>query len=98
MEDYTVVKQSVEGEVIPQGVSKTETDISVNWHIKYGKQAFYVRFRKDGSEPPWFQVAKWTKNERDFDNNPVKDGWEIGIDQIHELLLKEEAQEDKING
>ena len=91
MEDYTVVKQSVEGEVIPQGVSITETDISVNWHIRYGKQAFYIRYRKDDSLPPRLEVARWTKSSHSYPDNPVEDGWILSIDEIHERLLELES-------
>ena len=95
MEDYTVVKQSVEGEVIPQGVSKTETDISVNWHIKHGKQAFYIRYRKDNSLTPWLQVARWTKSLHSYPDNPIEDGWILSIDEIHERLLELETLKKK---
>lgn len=96
MEDYSIVKTAVEGEVIPQGVSKNETDVSVYWHIKYGNQAFYVRFRKDGSLPPCFQISRWTKSDMNFPSNPVEDGWLIDINQVHELLLEKETQEKTV--
>ena len=91
MEDYTVVKQAVEGDVVPQGVSKMETDISVYLHIKHGKQAFYIRYRKDDSLPPHIQVSRWTKNFQSFLYNPIEDGWLLSIDQIHEKLLELES-------
>ena len=95
MEDYTVVKNRKESEVVPQGVSITETDISVNWHIKYGKQAFYIRYRKDDSLPPWLEVARWTKDHASYPDNPIEDGWILSIDKIHEKLLELESLKKK---
>ncbi len=91
MGDYTVVKRRDEGEIVPQGVSMNETDISVNWNIRHDKQAFYIRYFKNSSRLPLINVARWTKDSVSFPDGPIADGWILSIDEIHEKLLELES-------